>query len=307
MGYIIGIDGGGTGSVLKIFSIDREQILTRNGGPTNISAQSKEDVESVLEDLIIGAIEDAGLRLEDCISLCLGTAGADSGSQRETMKKIIEGIGIRGNIIIKNDAEIALMAGAGKLEGVIIIAGTGSIGYGRTSDGISYRAGGWGHIIGDEGSGYYIGMRALNAAFKSYDGRGEKTILLPKLMDTIGVENIDGLMGYVYSNTSSKRRIAALAKIVDDAFEEGDAIAKKVLEDSAHELFLLADAIIRKLNFEGVISLVVNGSVIKKNDYIFDRFSNLIYEKYDNVKIIKLDKDAAYGAVDIALKYNGKV
>lgn len=301
MRYVIGIDGGGTGSVLKLFSIEGEEILSREGGPTNLSAQSKESVQEVLTDLIVGAIEEAGLRIEDCEALCIGTAGADRDYQRETLEAIIEGIGIEGNIIIKNDAEIALVAGAGKLEGVIVIAGTGSIGYGRTAKGESFRAGGWGHIVGDEGSGYYLGMRALNAALKGYDGRAEETILLPKLLEALGIESIDELIKYIYSDITSKGRIARLAKVVDDAYAEGDAVAKQILEDSAYELFLIAEAIIRELDFEDNINLVVHGSVLKKSDYIFSSFCELIKKKHDNVDIIKLDRDAAYGAVEIAL------
>lgn len=302
MKYVMGIDGGGTGSVLKILSLDGMELLSSEGGPTNLSAQSPGEVEAVLKELIVGALADSDLKMEDCLSICVGTAGADRPHQRELLRNIIEGLGIEGNIIIKNDAEIALVAGAGALEGIIVIAGTGSIAYGRTANGENFRAGGWGHLIGDEGSGYYIGMRGLNAALRSYDGRGESTLLLPMFLEEMQVTNIDGLINYIYADNFSKSRIANLAKVVDGAFKRGDRVAKAILNESAHELALLAMVVLNNLDFDGDVDLVVNGSVLLKNEYILNSFCRYVETNHANVNIKRLNRDAAYGAAEIALR-----
>lgn len=301
MKYVMGIDGGGTGSVLKLVSLDGKELGSKEGGPTNLSAQSPKEVEAVLSELILEALADNGLKMDNCQSVCIGAAGADRPHQRALLEDIIGSIGIDGKIITTNDAEIALVAGAGALEGVIVIAGTGSIAYGRTADGRSFRTGGWGHLIGDEGSGYYIGMRGLNAALRGYDSRGESTLLLPMILEQTQVDDVDGLISYIYSDNFLKSKIANLAKIVDSAYKHGDRVAQAILDESAYELFLLAKAVLDNLHFDGNVNLVVNGSVLLKNKYVLSSFCEHIDTHYENVDIVKLNRDAAYGAAELAL------
>lgn len=302
MKYVIGIDGGGTGSSLKIFSEDGVEAGGAVGGPTNISAQAADEVKSILDRLINEGLANAKVDINDVAVICIGTAGAGRARQAGILKDIIADIGIKGSIIIKDDTHIALVAGTGREEGIIVIAGTGSIAYGRTMEGRSFRAGGWGHIIGDEGSAYYIGIKAINEALKSYDGRSGSTMLLPMILETIGANNVDQLVEYIYRGEFSKSKIAILAKVVDEAFKQGDKTAKRILEQSAYELFLLADAVIKALDVADS-ALITSGSVLLNNKFIFDNFCSLMKASYPNLKISKLNKDPAYGAVRIALNY----
>lgn len=302
MKYVIGIDGGGSGSTLKIFSEDGVEVGAVVGGPTNISAQPAYEVKSILESLINEGLTNAKVNIDDVAAICIGAAGAGRERQASILKELIADIGIKGNIVIKDDTHIALVAGAGKEEGIIVIAGTGSIAYGRTTEGRSFRAGGWGHIIGDEGSAYYIGVKAINEALKSYDGRSGSTALLPMILEAIGADSVDQLVEYVYRGEFSKSKIAKLARVVDEVFKKGDKTAKSILEESAYELFLLADAVIKALDMTDTV-LVTSGSVLLKNKFIFDNFYSLVKANYPSLKISKLNKDPAYGAVHIALKH----
>lgn len=303
MKYVIGIDGGGTSSTLRILDEQGTELGSGVGGPTNMSAQPVEEVRNTLDNLIIGSIEHAGLSIGECNALCIGTAGAGRAYQSTILKGIIKDIGIKKNVIVRNDADIALVAGAGKEEGIIVIAGTGSIAYGSTLEGKSYRTGGWGHIVGDEGSAYYIGARALTEALRSYDGRRESTLLLPMLMDAINVDDVDYMIKYIYDDGFSKTKIAKLAKVVDEAYKKGDQTAKEILSDGSYELFLLADAVVRKLGFNDITTtLVTSGSVLLKNDFVFKNFERYVEQNYPKLQIVKLDKDAAYGAAYIALQ-----
>jgi N-acetylglucosamine kinase-like BadF-type ATPase len=302
MKYAIGIDGGGTGSTLKIFSEDSVEVGGAIGGPANISAQPAGEVKSILDNLINAGLANAKVHIKDIAAICIGAAGAGRERDASILKEIIADIGIKGTIIIKEDTHIALVAGTGKEEGIIVIAGTGSIAYGRTMEGKSSRAGGWGHIIGDEGSAYYIGVKAINEALRSYDGRSGFTILLPMLLEAMQADNVDQLVSYVYREEFSKSKIAKLARVVDEAFKKGDQTAKSILEQSAYELFLLADSVIKALDTTDSV-LVTSGSVLLKNKFIFDNFCSLVKASYPKLRILKLNKDPAYGAVHIALKY----
>ena len=302
MKYVIGIDGGGSGSTLRIFSENGVEVGAAVGGPTNISAQPMDEVKSILERLINEGLANAKANINDVAAICIGAAGAGRERQADILKDIIADIGIEGKIVVKDDTHIALVAGAGKEEGIIVIAGTGSIAYGRTVEGRSFRSGGWGHIIGDEGSAYYIGVRAINEALKSYDGRSGPTMLLPMILEAIGANAVDKLVEYVYRGEFSKSKIAILAKVVDEAFKKGDKAAKSILEQSAYELFLLADAVIKALDAADSV-LVTSGSVLLKNKFIFDNFYSLVKGSYPDLRILKLNKDPAYGAVYIALNY----
>ncbi len=302
MEYVIGIDGGGTKSTLVVLDKDGTEIGQAVGGPTNLSAQPAEVIHQTLSYLILGAIEKHGLQIDRCTCLCIGTAGAARPHQEQMIRRIIEDIGIKGRIIVKTDAHIALVAGTGKEEGIMLIAGTGSIAYGSTLDGRNHRAGGWGHIIGDEGSGYHIGTKALNAALRCFDGRGQDTMLLTMLLEELNLDSADQLVGWVYSGDFSKSKIASLAKVVDTAHKKGDHVATSILREAANELFLLVDAVTRRLDFtDKATSLVTGGSVLLKNHFVFKEFSQQISMHFPQVEITKLKRDAAYGAAQISI------
>ncbi|MCP2241018.1 BadF/BadG/BcrA/BcrD ATPase family protein [Thermoanaerobacterium thermosaccharolyticum] len=302
MKYVIGIDGGGTKSIITIEDMSGNVLACETGGATNIKSESKDSVSTALKSLIKMSISNANLAIDDCKAICLGTAGAGRAKDREILRNILLSTGIKGNIIITNDAEICLAAGTGKLEGIAVIAGTGSIAYGIDKCGRRFRAGGWGHILGDEGSGYYIGLEAIKAALRSYDGRDLYTELLPLLMEKVGIEKPEDFIKFVYRDNFKKSEIASLAKVVYYAYKKGDKKAKEILENAADELFKLANAVIRRLDLENEsTTLVTNGSVLLKNIYIYSKFSDMVKEVYPNINIIKLKGDASKGAAAIAL------
>jgi N-acetylglucosamine kinase-like BadF-type ATPase len=189
--------------------------------------------------------------VEDCRDICIGTAGADRADEKSIIKEIIRVTGFFGRIIVTNDAEIALYGGTHGEEGIIIISGTGSICYGRNSSGDICRAGGWGHIIGDEGSGYDIGAKALRAIVRSYDGRAENTIMTSMILEHLKIEKPEGLINYVYRSGIGKQEIAGLAYLVDKAYNLGDAAAGEILKGASYELYLCCRSVVERLGFRG--------------------------------------------------------
>lgn len=305
MGYVIGIDGGATKTLLKIADLQGKLLSVCEGNPSNINSMSKEDIVYNLTSLIETAISKLGESKANCKAICLGTAGAGRDEEKNILKEIIKSIGFEAcdNIIIADDAITALYAGNCEGKGIVLISGTGSICYGRNEHGKRYRCGGWGHIIGDEGSGYYIAIRALNLIMKSFDGREKETILTSIILRQAGLSKPEDIINYVYRSGKGKKEIAALAKCVDEAYLKGDALAKEILDDASMQLYLCTKTVIDKLDFSNKpLKVIINGSVITKNQYINNKYSRLIKENYPFAEVKKMENDSAWGAVLIALK-----
>ena len=188
MGYVIGIDGGGTKTLLKIADRNGKLLVVCQGGPSNIYSSSLDTVKANIHQLINDGLQQLNIDINSLDCVCMGTAGAGREDEQNLLKKLLREVGISCNIIITDDAITALYGALGKGEGIILISGTGSICYGRKDDGTIYRSGGWGHIIGDEGSGYDIGRCILTKVMRSYDGRDNKTILTTLALDTLGLK-----------------------------------------------------------------------------------------------------------------------
>ena len=149
-GFFIGIDGGGTTTTGLLADQAGHIIAKAESGASNYHAVGEEQTKQVLSDVVSRLIADANAALESC-ACCLGLAGVSSSADKKVIGRICNEIGLPGNRILTHDAQIALVGGAEELSGVIIIAGTGSIVYGIDAAGHEAQAGGWGHLLGDEG------------------------------------------------------------------------------------------------------------------------------------------------------------
>ncbi len=171
---MLGIDAGGTKTVC-LLADDRGQIVAEaRAGGANLQSAGELEVEKVLHGIMDQALGDRDVRPD---AICLGIAGVDRPSDAAAVRGIMHRIGFKSRVLVVNDALIALVAGAGDDPGVVIVAGTGSIAYGRDASGRAARAGGWGYLLGDEGGGFWIGRAALAAVVRQFDGRGPATLL----------------------------------------------------------------------------------------------------------------------------------
>jgi N-acetylglucosamine kinase-like BadF-type ATPase len=303
MSYIIGIDGGGTKTALNLADSKGNLILSKDGGPCNINSMGQEAVREMLTELIDSTISEGNITLDQVKAVCIGTAGVDRPEDKKIIEDIIRSTGFREKLIVTNDAETALYGGVGSGEGIMLISGTGSICFGRNESGESKRAGGWGHLIGDEGSGYYIGINAINRIAKAYDGIEDDTLITELILRYLKLESPEELIGYVYRSGAGKSEIAALATLVDEAYKQGDSAAEEILLKAAFELFLSCKAVIDYLKMGNRdISLAVNGSVIVKNQCVSQEFKRLVAKSYPRIKVINMKYDAAWGAVLMGMK-----
>jgi N-acetylglucosamine kinase-like BadF-type ATPase len=299
--YVIGIDGGGTKTALRVSSLKGATLAEITAGSTNVHSTSAAHAAEVLYSMLDSALSMKSLVKEDCMYLCMGAAGADREDERKLLQRLFEDYGFKCPIYIANDAEIMLAAGAGRPEGIVVISGTGSIAYGRDKYGSQFRSGGWGHLIGDEGSGYWIGKEAINAAVRYFDRRDESTMLLDMLMARLNLREVWDFIGFVYSSGKEKGDIAALASVVDEAFLAGDRVALKILINASKELFLICNAVAKRLNFKEDFCIVTGGGVFEHNSFLYNTFCSYVMDMYPKAYVKKLSKAPVTGAVDIAL------
>ena len=158
-------------------------------------------------------------------AVCLGIAGVDRPHDEGVIRGILRRLGHRETARVVNDAAIALVAGAPGRVGVVVLAGTGSISYGADRNGRTARAGGYGFLLADEGSGYWLGHQSLRATVRAADGRGPDTRLQELVFEALGVASVSELIPRVYEKGLPKHRIAALASLVQAAHDQGDAVA----------------------------------------------------------------------------------
>jgi N-acetylglucosamine kinase-like BadF-type ATPase len=243
MRYVIGIDAGGTKTV-GLLADETGQVLGEvRGGGANLQTHGELEVEKVFDDLM------ESLRQGRTISAVgLGIAGVDRPHDEEVIRAILRRLGHRETARVVNDAAIALVAGAPERFGIVVLAGTGSIAYGVDRTGKTARSGGYGFLLADEGSGYWLGHQALRAAVRSADFRGPTTRLLPILFESLEVSSVSELIPRVYEKGLPKARIAALAPLVQRASEMGDGVAAALIESGAQELALTVRAVARQID-----------------------------------------------------------
>ncbi|PWT86376.1 MAG: hypothetical protein C5B57_01255 [Blastocatellia bacterium] len=201
-----------------------------------------------------------------------------------------------------NDALVALVAGAGDEPGIVIISGTGSIAYGRNARMEAARAGGWGHIIGDEGSGYWIGREALTAVVRAGDGRGPATSLTEGVLEHFEIDDLPRLKVVVYDRELPRKAVSALGPIVQRAAEHRDQVAMTILEQAAEELALSARSVSDRLGLGGDgLAIVLAGGIFPLVPYLGDALASRLIHRMPGCRVQLLDREPAAGAVHLAL------
>jgi len=216
--------------------------------------------------------------------------------------EIMRRIGFKARIIVVNDALVALVAGAGDAEGVVVVAGTGSIAYGRDGSGRAARAGGWGYLLGDEGGGFWIGRAALTAVVRQFDGRGPVTLLTPMILEQLGLSTPSELIHEIYYRDVHRHVIAGLAALVQRAMEQRDAIAAEILSRAGAELASAAGSVITRLEMRGsAFQTVLAGGIFRGVPSLVDDLTRRLSEIAPRTWVRPLEVEPAIGAVRLAI------
>ncbi len=236
--YYIGMDGGGTKTHAVIMDQNGTLIGEHFAGPTNFQIIGVEKAAETIYTLIMLCCESAGCSVKDVAGVGCGLAGAGRAGDQKRMANGLKAFALRKgrslkNVIIESDARAALEGAFHGGAGIILIAGTGSIAFGKDKNGAVHRVGGWGRMLGDEGSGYFVGRLGLTAVTRDIDGRGERTRLTGMIVKELGLKDQTEIINAVYKNGFD---IATVAPFVLKAAEKKDAVCRAIVENAVIEL-----------------------------------------------------------------------
>ncbi|CAM8944255.1 unnamed protein product [Rhodiola kirilowii] len=277
---ILGLDGGTTTTVCVCIGYEDGELVEDYppavlgravAGSSNHNSVGEMAARATIQQAMAEALLKSGATRSNVKAVCLAVSGVNHPSDQELILKWLRDIFPRDvKLYVQNDAVAALGSGTmGKLDGCVLIAGTGTIAYGFTSDGKEARAAGAGPVLGDWGSGYGIAAQALTAVIKAHDGRGSRTMLTSYILEELDLPSTDDLIGWTYADTSWAR-IAALVPVVVRCAEAGDEVANNILRYSVQELAASVRAVVQRLclcgeDGKGSFPLVMVGGVLAAN------------------------------------------
>ncbi len=268
----IGVDGGGSHTRAVVAGEDLEPKGRGSAGPANAATRPLRHVVAAVAEAVAGAAHAAGIEPGSATGIACGLAGVETAGVADGVARALEAIYAARRVLVTTDAKIALAgAVAGPVDGpgVVLIAGTGAIAFGRGLDGTEARAGGWGPIIGDEGSGYAIAREGLAAVVRDLDGRGERTKIRDLLFTSEKVTTTDDLLHRIHGADGAPSDVAAYFPLVISAAKDGDAQALRILAGAAEELSLAAATVIRKLRRESeAVDVATVGGVFSAGELI---------------------------------------
>ena len=256
--FYVGVDGGGSKTEIVVVDAAGVERSRHRTATCNQSVIGRDAAIATLHEGLRHAARLAGTETP-FRRAWFGLAGFDRDEDHRLMAPTLTDLALAFRLT--NDAELALAALPDGV-GLVVIAGTGSIAIGRDRTGASARAGGWGHVFGDEGSGYELGRRALQAAAMMADGRGSHTTLLTRLLDYWQLTAAPQLVTRVYGGAVSKAEIAALADLVFGAAAEGDRVAQALIDEAASDLASTGLAAAKRLAFDDGLPVALAGGLL---------------------------------------------
>lgn len=297
--HVLGIDAGGTKTVCLLANAEGHILAESRGGGANLQAAGELEVEKVLHGVMEDAIGDRDVRPD---AVCLGIAGVDRPADADAVRSIMRRLGFKSRTLIVNDALVALVAGVRDEPGVVLIAGTGSIAYGRDAAGRAARSGGWGYLLGDEGGGFWIGRSALAAVVRQFDGRGPATLLTDLVLAEMRLASPTELIHAIYDKGLQRRAIAGIAAVVQRAADARDAVASEILTRAGAELAAAAASVIGRLGMRGdVFGTVLAGGIFHAIPALVADVQTRLSEVAPRSETQLLDVEPAVGAVRLAL------
>ena len=295
MGFYLGIDGGGSRTECVLTDESGKIVAHAEGAGTNLGRTSTGQLEEIVNALLKDLKQAAGLDRADFNAVCAGFAGAGREENRARAEEVLRKVTQPQELRVVGDMEIALEAATGGGPGIVLIAGTGSIAYGRASGGRTARAGGKGPEAGDAGSGYAIGSAAIKAWFaQTADGK-----LRDELSHELGISDEKELQNLV--QPANAARLAALTGAVERAAEAGSRQAKDILQKAGQELAALAADVLRELELAPQeVSITACGGAFAASPRLLQAAARALVEAAPGAKLEMPDTLPAEGAARMA-------
>ena len=296
---VVGIDGGGTHTRFLLADGLGQVIAAAESGAGLLGAGADEEVAARIAEGVRGLSSGSGGRLP-VRALCAGLAGA-AGRPDSTrfVHRRLNDAGVARTVLVVTDSEVAFRDAFGMGDGILVIAGTGSVAMGRAAGGTFERVGGWGSLVGDEGSGYELGLQGLRAAIRGAEGRGDSTALTTALFTALRADSPRAV--FEWSKTAAKADVAALARRVVECADVGDFEAARIVGASVGSLVRHAEAIRDRIAPKGAappVALV--GGLVEPGGILRGKVVDPLEAR--GFKLVDRRVDPARGAVQAALE-----
>jgi N-acetylglucosamine kinase-like BadF-type ATPase len=304
--FVLGIDGGATKTLAAVLDLERGDVHVGHAGPSNEDAVGAKAAVDALLGSADSAIERAGIERGRLAAAVIAVAGTDTDSIARSVRAARTDAWV-----VVNDVVGAWATATGAGPGVAAIAGTGSNVFGVGSEGRAWRVGGWGHLLGDEGSGYWLGVQSIKAALRDRERSGPPTALSDAAAAFFELPSVEALASLVYSKPLTKGEIAAFAIETAKLAEGGDEVARELYERGASELGQQIVAVIRQTGLaEGAradepfpVGLI--GSAYKAGPVFVEPLTRVIHECAPHARVDKVEMAPVGGSLILAARMCG--
>lgn len=299
--WLLGIDGGATKTLAAVLDLEQRAIHLAHAGPSNEDAVGSCAAVAALLDVAEEAIERAGIAAEQLAGAVLAVAGTDTDAIVRHVRAVHD------EWIVVNDVVGAWAAATGAQPGIGAISGTGSNVFGVGPDGRAWRVGGWGHLLGDEGSGYWLGVESIRAALHDRDGSGPETGLSEAVVEFFGAPSVETLASLVYSKPLSKSEIAAFTVETCRLAERGDAVAIELYRRGAEQLAGQIAVVARETGLAQADSFPLGliGSVFKAGELFAEPLAAAVRESVPGAQVAIVEMAPVGGSLELALRACG--
>jgi len=294
---LLGIDTGGSHTTVAVARGDLRVLARADGPGAAVRPGGIEASAVVIAETVRRAAMQAGVSLP-ADRVVVGAAGAGRTAEQRELETALVAHGVASRAVVMGDGETALAAAFGGEPGIFLNAGTGSVAFARDAQGRVHRSGGYGWQLGDEGGGYWMGRRALAAAGRAVDGRGEGSTLSARLLSALGLRDFDDLVRW--TATATPAQVASLAPHLLNAAREGETVAQQTVQEAAVELAALVRTLMRHFPAEGPVRLATGGGLLRSNTPLARTLHTILAAELPRVDLRPEPVDPPLGALRLA-------
>lgn len=301
----LGVDGGGTKTLAAICDATGRILGAGLGGASGIDSVGAQGAHVGIGEAVDAARRAAGLPAQPFTGVFLGMAGVVSSADQAVVHAVARGLSLGDVVGVDHDIRIALAGGLAGRPGIALIAGTGSACFGMNAQGERWQAGGWGHLISDEGSSYWFGCRALQLAMGAYDGRWLSSLEEP-VRRRLGIASLSDIHQRLYAQEIAKAELAAFAPLVFEAAGAGDRMAQQAIGEGVAMLAALVEAVARRLGWGATACAVtLTGGLWRAGAPLLEPFRGALARLLPAAVIVEPELPPVVGACVLALQQAG--
>ncbi len=302
---VVGVDGGGTRTRVVLADLEGRQLARVEGAATALRPGEERQSAEIIAVLVREALVRAERADTRPAALVVGVAGGGQERAAQALWQALASSRLADDVNVVSDAEIALDDAFGDAAGVLLISGTGSAAFARAPDGRIERCGGWGPVMGDEGSGAWIGRRAMSVITAAQDGREPETTLVGAVLTALEAESLEALIPWAAEATPGD--FAALAPIVAQVASQGDLRANALISIAVEELVLHVRTLARRCftDERAAVPVACAGGMMSKGSLVRKRVEQRLKTAVPGAIVRSEEVDAARGAVRRALRLMG--